>query len=107
MSFDKEYLRKQAGINTPINESNKVRTLSFEADILRSFSSFLNDMKNIKERIDRPLGYGPGPYGSVNQKREEPDMAKLRSIALEKMSLVKETIEEIFGKEEPEDEGEE
>lgn len=108
MKNEMELLRKSAGL--PINEStSKVRTLDLEADLLREFSSFLSGLKRIKERIDRPYGYGPGPYGpgpygALRDENSKPDIDRLRTIAKEKMGLVDEAISEVFGKAKEEEE---
>lgn len=98
MNNERELLRRSAGLK-PINEGNtsKLRTLDYEADLLRSFSTFLSSLKSLKERINgRPYGYGPGPYGAMRDEGERPDCERLRMIAKSKLELVEETIDEIF-----------
>lgn len=101
MNLEKELLRRSAGL--PINESSssKVSTLDYEADLLRSFSTFLESLERLKERMERPpySGYGPGPYGAIRNNDKKPDCEKLRMIAKSKLSLVDETIDRVFGKE--------
>jgi len=106
MNLEKEMLRRSAGL--PINESSsasRIKTVDFEADLLQSFSSFFNSLERMKERMKGGYsGYGPGPYGAIRKESEKPDCQKLKIMAKEKLTLANNLVDEIFGKDDDDEE---
>jgi len=99
MNLERELLRKSAGIHTELKEgsSSRIKTLDYEAELLKSFSMFLKDLKRIKNSIKNPYpGYGPGPYGMLKDEKGKPDLKRLNSIAKEKLMLVQKAIDDVF-----------
>ena len=114
INWEKEALRRQAGLapKKDLNESvSRIRTLDVEAKLLQSFSMLLKDFKVIKEMMDRPIpdyrGVGPGPMKKLSDEKGEIDKDALYDVAMNKVKLIEDAIDDLFGKESKKDDDDE
>jgi hypothetical protein len=99
-----EVLRASAGIRTNLDTSktSKLKTLDIESDVLRSFSCILRDFSRMKQSIKGAVeGPHNNPYNRAPLKMEmgEANKKRLYVVAMKKIELLKEAIEDCFGEE--------
>lgn len=111
---DREALRRSAGIYTSLNEEkniSKIRTLDIEADLLRSFSMVLKDIKRMKHMIEEPIpqygGMGPGPMGRMKEEQGDVDLDHLYKVSKEKLEMVEDALKDCFKEQSSKDDEEE
>jgi len=112
MSFEKDMLRKTAGLPFSTKKASlfegrisKIRTLDVETEMLRIFASTIRDIKRIRDLMEGNQGnnyYGTIGGGNPNGyklKDESGDIDKkyLFELALGKLDLVEESLAECFG----------
>lgn len=112
MSFEKDMLRKTAGLPFSTKKQSllegkisKIRTLDVETELLRIFSSSIRDVKRLRDIMEGRSGsyYGgiSSSYGNQDQYRlkdESGDIDKkyLFKLALEKLDLIEESLRDCF-----------